>query len=855
VASAAGAEFYGESVSRYRRDPSGKLAFTGCFGYATAGCHSAAAWPIVGADAIQARSDSDVYVAAEAYSDAGPRDVVSHLVVGTDGRLRLSDCIAQQAVSGCGRVPAGVSALSFSRSAAISADGSSLYVAAVGGPAVTHLRIGADGRLSFGGCWGGGGCTSTVLPASDSQAVSVSPDGRDVYAAADNMVVVFRREQGSAPPAPPPPPAPAPAVRTAEADGIGPTAAILTARINPLASETTYAFDFGQTTAYGGMSPAAPAGGGSDVGWYSTRVIGLVPGTTYHYRVVAKSAAGTARGKDATFTTAPAASAPPPGLAPILEVGPQDRSVAYQVNPGHSGYLPDNRLVPPLTRRWVREFAGEVSYPVVADGKVFVMVAADTEPLTRLYALDAHTGGTLWSRGFGIAVLGPVRGLAYDQGKVFAAASSPVGRDGRGQLAAFDANTGEPRWVSYDVGYPRTSLTAAGGVVYGSGEARSGYGGEVFALRQSDGAPRWIRNVDGGARSSPALARDRVLVAYSCHMYAFTLSGGLSWSRNTGCSGAGGSTVVVAPGGRAYVRGLVSPEGAIFAANSGALIGAFPIDGDYDAPPVFARDIALFVRGDRLVAEGLTSGSALWSFEGEGGFGMAPIVAGPIVYVGSRAGTLYGLALKTGRVIWSTNAGSTFLASERPLAGTGTWPGLGAGNGLLVAPAGNRLSAYSPPRREPAEQPKPPPAGSGSSQVGATAQPSKGGATTPATSAAAAPGGKAPTGSCPPSRRLRGPVNVTAGIRSGIASLRDDALHKGRYVHRIRWEISPRYRHSLTLRAGGFSFTEGRSLRVNSKDKRGGRRMATTALLPGPGCYSVGIRGRGLRQGIVFTAR
>jgi hypothetical protein len=168
VASAAGAEFYGESISRYRRDPDGKLTFIGCFGYATAGCHSTAAWPIVGAEAVQAgASGSDVYVAARAYSDAGPRDVVSHLVVGSDGKLRLADCIAQQAVSGCSRMPAGVNGLSFSRSAATSQDGQSLYVEAVGAPAVTHLRIGADGRLSFGGCWGGGGCTGALLPAAN----------------------------------------------------------------------------------------------------------------------------------------------------------------------------------------------------------------------------------------------------------------------------------------------------------------------------------------------------------------------------------------------------------------------------------------------------------------------------------------------------------------------------------------------------------------------------------------------------------------------------------------------------------------------------------------------------------------
>ena len=589
----------------------------------------------------------------------------------------------------------------------------------------------------------------------------------------------------------------------------------------------------------------------------SSRVTGLAPGTTYHYRVVATSAAGTARGKDATFTTAAAAGPPPAGLAPIRETGPEDRSVAYQVNPAHSGYLADDRLTPPLTQRWSRQLPGEVSYPVVAEGKVFVMIAADTEPLTRLYAFDAHTGGTLWSRGFGIAVLGPVRGLAYDDGKVFAAASRPVGGDGRGQLAAFDADTGEPLWVNHDIGYPRTSLTAAGGVVYGGGEARSGSGGEVFALRQSDGGTLWIRGVDNGARSSPALAGDKLLVSYICHVYAFTLSGTLAWSRHTGCQGAGGATVVVT-GERAYVRGLVAPEGSIFDVNSGAALGTFPLDGDYDAPPVFAREVALFVRQDRLVAESLTSGAALWSFGGEGGFGAAPIVAGRVVFIGSRAGILYALDLESGRALWSTNAGAGFLASERSVSGTSTWTGLGAGNGLLVAPAGNRVSAYSPADPGPPPGPggdEPPAPPGGGSVPGDPVTPSTSkGAKTPQ-SAVAPPSSPTDSQSCSPSRRLRGPVRVTAGIRAGVASLRDDSLRNGVYAHRIRWEVAPRYRRAVTISARGFSFSRGKSVRIDSADDQGWRRVTTRALLPGPGCYAVGVRGRDLRRQVVFLAR
>jgi len=292
---------------------------------------------------------------------------------------------------------------------------------------------------------------------------------------------------------------------------------------------------------------------------------------------------------------------------------------------------------------------------------------------------------------------------------------------------------------------------------------------------------------------------------------------------------------------------MVAPQGSIFAAGTGAALGTFPMD-EYDPPPVFARDVALFVRGDRLVAESLTSGSALWSFGGNGGFGQAPIVAGPVVYIGSRAGTLYAIELKSGRMLWSDNAGTGFLASERQLSGTYTWAGLGAGNGLLVAPAGARVSAYSPPQRDPV----PTAGGDGAPSPASTeGAPAVG---TPA--ATSAPSSDAAGKSCSPSPQLRGRIRVTAGIRAGVATLRSDLLRNGRYVHAIRWKVAPGYRHPLTLTARDFTFTQGKVMRLRSRGRAAAaRRMTTLALLPGPGCYEVGIKGPGLRREVVFEAR
>ncbi len=341
VASGNDGEYAPNAISTFRRAADGSLDFLSCLGYATAGCHSTAAWPVVGAQALAVdREGDDLYVGAEAYSERGPRDVVSHLEVAADGTLRVGDCIAHQAVSGCGRLPTGVEALRFVRSISLSPDGGSLYAGAVGSPAITHFRVGPSGALSFAGCVNGLGCTVTS-PSTGSTGVTVSPDGRNVYGHAGNTIVVYRREQTAVQPVPsPPPPPPPPAVRTGDADAIGQSAAILSARVNPLGTDTTYAFEVGATDAYGRETEVAPAGAGSERHWVSSRISGLEPGTTYHYRVVATSAAGVSRGADHTFTTEGRPPAAPEGLAPVAEKGPADRAVGYQINSGHRGSSP-----------------------------------------------------------------------------------------------------------------------------------------------------------------------------------------------------------------------------------------------------------------------------------------------------------------------------------------------------------------------------------------------------------------------------------------------------------------------------------------------------------------------------------
>jgi len=85
------------------------------------------------------------------------------------------------------------------------------------------------------------------------------------------------------------------------------TTAVLRGAVNPERSTTTYRFQYGKTTSYGAETPQ---GGGSVSGYTTvstkTAEIGqLTPGTKYHYRMVATSAAGTTYSGDRVFSTGP----------------------------------------------------------------------------------------------------------------------------------------------------------------------------------------------------------------------------------------------------------------------------------------------------------------------------------------------------------------------------------------------------------------------------------------------------------------------------------------------------------------------------------------------------------------------
>jgi large repetitive protein len=102
---------------------------------------------------------------------------------------------------------------------------------------------------------------------------------------------------------------PPPVVVTTAATGVGANTATLNGTVNANNALTTVSFDYGLTVAYGSnVAGVPPTISGNTVTPDLAAIAGLLPNTTYHFRINGVSANGTTNGNDMTFTT----TGPPP---------------------------------------------------------------------------------------------------------------------------------------------------------------------------------------------------------------------------------------------------------------------------------------------------------------------------------------------------------------------------------------------------------------------------------------------------------------------------------------------------------------------------------------------------------------
>jgi hypothetical protein len=110
-------------------------------------------------------------------------------------------------------------------------------------------------------------------------------------------------------------PAILPTVTTNAATTVTSTGAVMNGTVNANNASTVVTFEYGLTTAYGTIVTAVPSPvAGMTNTSVSYTLAGLVPNTTYHFRVNGVNIAGTANGLDLTFTT--------PAILPVVVTDP-----------------------------------------------------------------------------------------------------------------------------------------------------------------------------------------------------------------------------------------------------------------------------------------------------------------------------------------------------------------------------------------------------------------------------------------------------------------------------------------------------------------------------------------------------
>ena len=340
-------------------------------------------------------------------------------------------------------------------------------------------------------------------------------------------------------------------------------------------------------------------------------------------------------------------------------------AVAHHENAAHNGNSCVTLPATP-TQKWSVTLNGPVSYPILADGKVFVATASSSSYGGSLYALDATTGRVIW---------GPVPlsgtyywfALAYGNGRVFV-------NNFDGTVAAYETKSGREDWAQ-QTDYFSGEPVFYKGVVYLQGA------GPVFALSAQTGAILWSTSQLDGDGSSLATDDTGVFVFAGCTHYLLSLSTGATvWSTNDGCSGGGGGTVYLdVATSRAFEDNLVVRT------SDGHTLGT------YAGTPAFLGTKGYFVSGTTLFSENVQTLTPIYSVTLPSRSVTSPVIAGSTLYVGAADAKVYGIDTATGAVTWShalpgvPGGGAQYSSPVSDIA---------VGEGLLVVPSANVLTAF-----------------------------------------------------------------------------------------------------------------------------------------------------------------
>jgi outer membrane protein assembly factor BamB len=297
---------------------------------------------------------------------------------------------------------------------------------------------------------------------------------------------------------------------------------------------------------------------------------------------------------------------------------------------------------------WLSQAIGEnyFSSAIVSGGLVYVVAYSG-----RLWAFDAVTGQTRWVTDAPKSIVPGLTGspstVAVVNGVVYFCLQD-------GKLYAFNAFTGSPRWNSTADDFIMSSPTIVDGTIYVTGI------NAVYAFDANTGHLRWTSSPSPSNVSPVAVANNLVYAAISGQgagngrVYALNAATGRThWISSLITKGIDDNSSPTVANGLVYIG---SGDGGLAAfdaktghtrwvtANAGGSVGSSPA-------VAYGR---VYLSNNQVSAFNARTGQQLWISDIIGAYNAdSTMVANGVVYVGS-AGTnaLYALDAATGKTLW-----------------------------------------------------------------------------------------------------------------------------------------------------------------------------------------------------------
>jgi outer membrane protein assembly factor BamB len=313
---------------------------------------------------------------------------------------------------------------------------------------------------------------------------------------------------------------------------------------------------------------------------------------------------------------------------------------------------------------WSVTLNGEVSFPLIVGGRVFV-TTAQSPGGGSLYALSAETGRVLWGP---VAVVGNYYfPLTFGDGRIYV---NPF----EGAVTAFNATTGAQVWsTSIDPEF-ESEPVVGGGLVWVEGQ------NNAYALYEKTGGIANETGLADGMDTVPAVKGQGLYFSTGCQkQYGFTVGGVFRWEHDSNCNGGGGGIAAIWDD-----RMYGSDGNEILATSDGTLKGTFP------GPPAFSGTTGFFVTSSGSVSalDVADKDKPLWTSTLPAAVGSAPVATPAAIWVVTAASKLVALNSETGAVLSTHEVPGTAGVDDLNPAS------VGIGNNLIVVPIGTTLTAF-----------------------------------------------------------------------------------------------------------------------------------------------------------------